>query len=29
MYKSAIEVKDRQVKVYAMVFVGSDCVYCR
>ena len=29
MYKSAIEFKDRQVKAYAMVFVGSDCVYCR
>ena len=28
-YKSAIEFKDRQVKAYAMVFVGSDCVYCR
>jgi hypothetical protein len=27
-YKSAIEFKDRQVKAYAMVFVGSDCVYC-
>ena len=26
--KSAIEFKDRQVKAYAMVFVGSDCVYC-
>ena len=27
-YKSAIEFKDRQVKAYAMVLVGSDCVYC-
>ncbi len=27
-YKSAQEFRDRQVKAYAMVFVGSDCVYC-
>jgi hypothetical protein len=27
-YKSAIEFKDRQVKAYAIVFVGSECVYC-
>ena len=27
-YKSAIEFKERQVKAYAMVFSGSDCVYC-
>ena len=28
-YKSAQEFRNRQVKAYAMVFVGSDCVYCR
>ncbi len=27
-YKSAQDFRDRQVKAYAMVFVGSDCVYC-
>ena len=27
-YKSAMEFRDRQVKAYAMVFVGSECVYC-
>ena len=27
-YKSALEFRDRQVKAYAMVFVGSECVYC-
>ena len=27
-YKSAIEFRDRQVKAYAMVFVGSECVHC-
>ena len=27
-YKSAIEFRERQVKAYAMVFSGSDCVYC-
>ncbi len=28
VYKSAFEFRDRQVKAYAMIFVGSDCVYC-
>ncbi len=27
-YKSALDFRDRQVKAYAMIFVGSDCVYC-
>ncbi len=27
-YKSALEFRDRQLKAYAMVFVGPDCVYC-
>ena len=27
-YKAALEFRDRQVKAYAMVFAGSDCVYC-
>ena len=27
-YKSALEFRDRQVKAYAMVFAGSECVYC-
>ena len=27
-YKSALEFRDRQIKAYAMVFVGSRCVYC-
>ena len=27
-YKSAIEFRDRQIKAYAMVFVGSECVHC-
>ncbi len=27
-YKSAQEFMNRQVKAYAMVFAGSDCVYC-
>jgi UDP-3-O-[3-hydroxymyristoyl] glucosamine N-acyltransferase len=27
-YKSALEFKDKQVKAYAMVFTGSECVYC-
>jgi hypothetical protein len=26
-YKTAIEFRGRQVKAYAMVFAGSDCVY--
>ena len=28
-YKSAIEFKGRNVKAYAMVFAGPDCVYCK
>ncbi|MEF2914150.1 MAG: AAA family ATPase, partial [Succinivibrio sp.] len=28
-YKRAIEFKDKTVKAYAMVFTGSECVYCR
>ena len=28
IYKTAIEFKDKPVKAYAMVFVGSECVYC-
>ena len=27
-YKRAIEFKDKSVKAYAMVFTGSECVYC-
>ena len=27
-YKSAIEFRGKQVKAYAMVFTGSECVYC-
>jgi hypothetical protein len=27
-YKSALEFRDRQIKAYAMVFAGSDCVHC-
>ena len=27
-YKTALEFKDKQVKAYAMVFAGSECVYC-
>jgi len=27
-YKKAIEFKDRNVKAYAMIFSGSECVYC-
>lgn len=27
-YKTALEFKDQPVKAYAMVFSGSDCVYC-
>ena len=27
-YKSALEFRDRQVKAYATVFAGSECVYC-
>ncbi len=28
-YKSAIDFKGRNVKAYAMVFAGPDCVYCK
>ena len=28
-YKSAIGFKGRNVKAYAMVFAGPDCVYCQ
>lgn len=28
IYKTAIEFKDKPVKAYAMVFAGSECVYC-
>ena len=27
-YKTALEFKGKQVKAYAMVFSGSECVYC-
>ncbi len=27
-YKSALEFRDREVKAYAMVFAGSECVHC-
>ncbi len=27
-YRTALEFRDKQVKSYAMVFAGSDCVYC-
>ena len=27
-YRTALEFRDKQVKCYAMVFAGSDCVYC-
>lgn len=27
-YKTALEFRDKLVKAYAMVFVGSECVYC-
>ena len=27
-YKTALEFRDKPVKAYAMVFSGSDCVYC-
>ena len=29
MYKSALEFRNRQLKAYAMVFAGSNCVYCQ
>ena len=28
MYKTAIEFRDKTVKAYAMIFAGSECVYC-
>ena len=28
MYKNAIEFRDKTVKAYAMIFAGSECVYC-
>lgn len=28
-YKSALEFRDRQVKAYSMIFVGSNCVHCQ
>ncbi len=28
MYKTAIEFRDKQVKAYAMIFAGSECIYC-
>ena len=28
IYKASLELKDKQVKAYAMVFFGSECVYC-
>ena len=28
-YKSALDFKDKNVKAYAMVFAGPDCVYCQ
>ena len=28
-YKSALEFKGRNVKAYAMVFAGPDCIYCK
>ncbi|WP_295353714.1 AAA family ATPase [uncultured Succinivibrio sp.] len=28
-YKSAIDFKGRNIKAYAMVFAGADCVYCQ
>jgi len=27
-YKTAMEFKGKPVKAYAMVFAGSECVYC-
>ncbi len=27
-YKSALDFKNKQIKAYAMIFAGSDCVYC-
>ena len=28
-YRSAMEFRNRQIKAYAMVFAGSNCVYCK
>ncbi|MBO5567171.1 MAG: PD-(D/E)XK nuclease domain-containing protein [Succinivibrio sp.] len=28
-YKSALDFKGRNVKAYAMVFAGPDCIYCK
>ena|GEM_PF-5685204 len=28
-YKSAIDFKGKNVKAYAMIFTGPDCVYCQ
>ena len=28
-YKSALEFRDRQVKAYSMIFVGSNCIHCQ
>jgi len=28
-YKSAIDFQGRNIKAYAMVFKGPDCIYCR
>ncbi len=28
-YRSALEFRNRQIKAYAMVFAGSNCVYCK
>ncbi|HAR79369.1 MAG TPA: hypothetical protein DCR21_00920, partial [Succinivibrionaceae bacterium] len=28
-YKSAIDFKGKNVKAYAMIFAGPDCVYCQ
>ena len=28
-YKSAIDFKGKNVKAYAMVFAGPDCIYCQ
>ena len=28
MYRTALEFRDKPVKAYAMIFAGSECVYC-
>ncbi len=28
-YRSALEFRNRQIRAYAMIFAGSDCVYCQ